>query len=167
MNGVLWWARRLASGKPHQVIGERSPYMLRWWLIPRNRHVKVYVHKFVRSDDDRAMHDHPWGFVSLVLRGAYLEQRPGGTRLRQRGSVAYRPATTRHIVHLINELPCWTLVVGGPKVRDWGFWCETEAGRTAGRIADLFGVPGELIEPSARFVPWQNWDDAKGCGDYV
>lgn len=151
---VTWWARRLVSGQPHQVIGDGpNPYMLRWDVIPRNRWLKVYVHKFLRSDDDRALHDHPWVFISLVLHGQYLEytEQAPNPHLRKRWSLAYRPAATRHRVALVSGFnadgsygmqPCWTLIVTGPKVREWGFWCW------------------------GRFVPWQEWGETGGgCGE--
>lgn len=50
------WLRRLITGQPHQIIPSADdPYLLRWYIIPLN----VYLHKFMRSDDDRALHDHP------------------------------------------------------------------------------------------------------------
>ena len=49
------WFKTLISGKPHFVIGGADdPYMLRWYLIPRNRRFNIYLHKFLRDDDDRA-----------------------------------------------------------------------------------------------------------------
>ena len=37
----------------------------------------AYLHRFVNSDPDRGLHDHPWNrAVSLVLTGGYDEQRP-------------------------------------------------------------------------------------------
>lgn len=60
--------------EPDFVIGEKgNPYLLRWWIIPRNRWFNVYLHKILRDYDDRALHDHPWWNVSIVLRGAYRE----------------------------------------------------------------------------------------------
>lgn len=54
--------------KPDFVIGDLSnPYLLRWWVIPRNRFFNVYLHKFLRDDDDRALHDHPWWSMSIIL----------------------------------------------------------------------------------------------------
>ena len=51
------WLRKLITGVPHMVIGgAEDPYLLRWYLIPRNPFVNVYLHKFLRSDDDRALH---------------------------------------------------------------------------------------------------------------
>lgn len=51
----------IAKRRPPDVVigGDASPYMRRWWVIPRNRRFNVYLHHFLRSDDDRALHDHP------------------------------------------------------------------------------------------------------------
>lgn len=123
------WLRTLLSGKPHSVIGGADrPYLLRWWLLPRNRVLNLYLHKFLRDDDDRALHDHPWWFVSLVLRGGYVEKTEAGETRRRAGSVAFRPATWRHRVVLERDavgevIPCWTLILTGRKSRTWGFWC--------------------------------------------
>ena len=38
------------------VIGPpERPYLLRWWIIQRNRFFNIYLHKFLRSDDDLAL----------------------------------------------------------------------------------------------------------------
>jgi hypothetical protein len=47
---------------------------------------------------------------------------------RKRFSIAFRRAEHRHRVVLKKDLygspiPCWTLVITGPRVREWGFWC--------------------------------------------
>lgn len=118
------------------IGGSENPYMLRWYILPRNRWLNVYLHKFCRDDDDRAMHDHPWWFVSLMLAGRYIEHSFGSvrgvdfthTQTRAIGSIAFRPATHRHRVELLKRpdgsaVPCWTLVITGPRVREWGFWC--------------------------------------------
>jgi hypothetical protein len=170
----LRWLKRLASGHPHQIIGsEGNPYMLRWYVIPRNPLLNVYVHKFIRSDDDRALHDHPWWFVSLILRGGYVEiseniERKTTVLCRTsvfdvrspfwRRAVAYRPAIYRHRVALPVEngieQSCWTLIVTGPKRRSWGFWCKQAPDRYAENHA--WG--------RERFVHWREWGDG-GCGE--
>ena len=134
---MLRWFKRLVSGKPHLSIGgDERPYMRRWYCIPRNPWLNVYLHQFLRDDDDRALHDHPWWFISIMLWGSYTEWRiepsiwhgrgfPESTiepRRRRAGSIAFRSAETRHRVTL-NGKPCWTLVITGRKKRTWGFWC--------------------------------------------
>jgi hypothetical protein len=129
---LLWyWFRRLLSGKPHFYIGgEKNPYLLRWFLIPRNPWFNVYLHKFMRDDEDRALHDHPWSFLSIMLWGMYWEFTPESSfpEMRSAPSFAYRKATHIHRVALARDQngkikPCWTLVITGRKLRTWGFWC--------------------------------------------
>jgi len=137
---MLKWFLTLLSGNPHFVIGNaNSPYLLRWYLIPRNPWLNVYLHKFLRDDDDRALHDHPWWFVSFLIWGRYDEiVSDDGTQAiyRNAPSVAFRKAEHRHRVVLprvidIDETgkpvesrkPAWTIIVTGSKTREWGFWC--------------------------------------------
>lgn len=115
---------------PDFVIGPKNdPYLLRWYVIPRNRLCNIYLHKFLRSGDDRALHDHPWWFVSILLKGTYREVTVENklckvtTEWRKRFSIAFHSAEYRHRVELQNNAPCWTLVITGRRVRDWGFWC--------------------------------------------
>lgn len=117
------WLRKLLSGDPHFVIGTADdPYLLRWFLIPRNSRVNIYLHKFIRSDDD-VQHDHPWWFISLILRGEYDEVVGDRVTRRKRGSVAFRRAEHYHQVRLVDGAPCVTLIVTGRKKREWGFYC--------------------------------------------
>lgn len=139
---------------PDFIIGSpENPYLLRWFIWPRNPRLNLYLHKFVRDDEDRALHDHPWWFISLVLKGSYSEIITDGEIQRHRFGIAFRRAIHRHRVVLDRStagvlIPCWTLVLTGPRVRTWGFWC------------------------SKGFVPWQEFTKSgspgeigPGCGD--
>ncbi len=131
------WLRKWLRGEPHLVIGgSEDPYMLRWYVLPRNRFANIYLHKFMRSDDDRALHDHPWWWASVLLNGTYIEHRDDGSATkRKRGSVVWRKPEVLHRVELepapvwnfeqdtFYEKPCWTLFFTGPKLRKWGFAC--------------------------------------------
>jgi hypothetical protein len=128
-----WLFRRLLNATvvkraPDVVIGGADrPYMLRWHVVPRNRFFNVYFHHFRRSDDDRALHDHPWWNFSYLLDGEYVEVTipAGGVHKRQRfeaGDFKFRYASYAHRVELTDG-PCWTLFVTGPRIRQWGFHC--------------------------------------------
>jgi hypothetical protein len=119
----------MASRPPDFVIGgEADPYMNRWFVIPRNRLFNIYAHEFIRSDDDRALHDHPWWNLSILLDGSYVEHTiaAGGIHrrdVRKAGDIKFRGARSAHRIEL-HEGRCRTLFVTGPKLRDWGFHCE-------------------------------------------
>ncbi len=116
-----------ASRDPDKIIGGSTgdPYLLRWYLIPRNRWLNLYLHKFLRSDTDRALHDHPWHNCSIVLDGSYKEVTPEGVYLRVAHDVVFRKPTDLHRVELFfgGRAPVWTLFITGPMVQEWGFMC--------------------------------------------
>lgn len=105
------------------IAGTDGIYLRRWWIIPRNRVFNIYLHQFLASDDDRALHDHPWLNVSCLLRGRYIEVTPSGERLRSPFRPVFRRATALHRVVLINGSPVWSLFITGPVIREWGFAC--------------------------------------------
>jgi len=109
------------------IGGKENPYLLRWWVIPRNRFFNIYLHKFLRDDDDRALHDHPWVSLSTILRGGYVEHTATEIRRREAGNVVFRRAKHAHRIELLRShgklLPAWTLFITGPRIREWGFHC--------------------------------------------
>jgi hypothetical protein len=55
---------------------DREPYLIRWYVI-RTKPFAVFIHKFIRSDEDRALHDHPWNFLVIpIWRGYYEHSEP-------------------------------------------------------------------------------------------
>lgn len=99
--------------EPDLFIGGReNPYLLRWYVIPKNPVFNIYLHKFCRSDDDRALHDHPWLFnMSILLKGDYIEHMPllkskwpkdqrTMTKVRRAFGVWFRPGKAPHRVEL-------------------------------------------------------------------
>lgn len=129
MKLALWLIDKVTKRNPDFVIGGADePYLYRWWVIPRNRVFNIYLHKFMRSDDDRALHDHPWANVSVLLKGRYVEHtiaaggihqrrelEEGDVRVRLTGKIAHRVELT--------DGDCWSLFITGPVYREWGFHC--------------------------------------------
>lgn len=143
------WFDWATDREPDQIIGSPGDtYLYRWYLIPRNKVFNIYLHVFARSDDDRALHDHPWWNVSILIQGQYMEVVPvdrevrnGPTKMlhRKAGQIVGRRATAAHRVLLfptgdviehpnypngkIVEHPVKTIFITGRRVRRWGFWC--------------------------------------------
>jgi len=120
----------------YRVIMDRvdgEPYLERYYVFLRDRDrfpFNVFVHKFLKSDPTD-VHDHPWNFFTVVLRGGYWEWRPQfdaqGCKITEiarwcgPGSFRRAGANTYHRIELDPGITCWTLFVPGRKQRDWGF----------------------------------------------
>jgi len=131
-----FWNWRSAGGryfkrKPDFLIGpENSPYLRRWWIIPRNKIFNVYLHNILKDDDDRALHDHPWWNVSILLKGGLTEVRQTrkGQRVRKfrRFIPILRSGKALHRLVLPDgSTGAWTLFLTGPRYREWGFQCPS------------------------------------------
>lgn len=145
---------RRALRSPYSHIND---YMARYWIVPyrdpsagegcgpvsfwrrpfarliQHFGIAVRIHHIKRSDNDRAFHDHPWWYVTLLLRGGYFEVQPkykqglycGETHTwRRPGTVLFRRAKSWHRLVLVNGSSAWTLFITGPKTRAWGFLAE-------------------------------------------
>lgn len=128
MTALQALARIVKDRDPDFVIGGQSdPYLLRWFVIPRNPIFNIYLHEFRRSDDDRALHDHPWVNLSILIEGEYVEHTiaQGGVNHRahrKAGDWKFRWPRHAHRLELIGKR-CTTLFITGPRLRQWGFHC--------------------------------------------
>jgi hypothetical protein len=105
---------------------DRDPYLIRWYLL-RTKPLAIFIHKFVRSDEDRALHDHPWNFIVVPIWRGYFEHNPTGRRrVWPIIGARFRRGTYRHRVELVRaagiELPSWSVFFRFREFRDWGFW---------------------------------------------
>lgn len=150
----------VAFDKPDLIIGDR--YLLRWYVLPRNKWLNVYLHNILQDDEDRALHDHPWNSVSFMLKGSLREVyfnrqtlaahpmqnvNPYLSRnLRPSFKPVFRSAWYAHRLEVIK--PTWTLFITGRRVRDWGFHCP-----------DRWVLWQEFVDPS------DTGKVGRGCGE--
>lgn len=106
--------------QPDRIIGDN--YLYRWYVIPRNRFLNIYLHKFIASDDDRALHDHPWLSVSFLLKGEMIEHLLSQKRHVPVFIPVFRLAKHAHRLEVVKS-PVWTVFITGPNIRQWGFLC--------------------------------------------
>lgn len=155
-----WWEVYAFKNKPLiHIGGEKNAYMIRWAIVDgKGAGNNVYLHKFLRNDEDRALHDHPWDSVSVLLSGRLREidaENPKG-RIIRAGEIRHRPADYAH--RLIVEEQGFSLFITGPKVREWGFLCEASWRHwtrfTAGESGELQGAGcGDFSEPAVEATP--------------
>ena len=129
----------MGAQPPDTVIQARKtnrPFLQRWHLLCSDS-ASIYLHRFLSSDDDWALHTHPADSLSVILSGSYLEETPAdphdpaGDRMRTRrfdGDAVVRKAKAPHRIALETdgdgvEQPAEALFILGPRTHDWGFWC--------------------------------------------
>lgn len=99
------WANRYMQTHPiaQKITGQvpQDLLILRWDVFDMP-FFHVRLHRVIQSDDARALHDHPWWSVSVIVAGAYQEVVPWGGRSafwqhqRRAGDVVFRNSLARH-----------------------------------------------------------------------
>ena len=122
-------ANSFAQGRKFRTqIPGKFRESFRYYLFLRDRKrfpFNLTLHKILVSDLDD-LHDHPWSYATLILKGGYFEHTPSGKFWRGPGHFRVCKAQSLHRLELKkdadgNEIPCWSLFVMGQKEQDWGF----------------------------------------------
>ena len=130
---------QLTANLPCRLIDlDGEPYLERYYLFSF-RKVTFYLHRFVSSDSERHLHNHPWGWGSaLVLAGSYLEEKavdicPQASEsgcVTEMRVVRWCNSVNGNKLHRIHKAKpnTWTLFIHGPRVvlsdgefKGWGF----------------------------------------------
>ena len=133
---MSWFLNLLEKiGRKRIVMDRQSdePYLERYYLFLTDRKLfpfNIFLHKFLKGDPDD-VHDHPWPYATLILKGGYYEWIPKfnskgekvGEKRMWRGPGHFRVcrATSYHRIELKEGVTAWTLFMPGPHKRDWGF----------------------------------------------
>lgn len=142
---IQWWIKLFGMrwGYMRETIGRKEcPYLHRKVLFCGPLSFRYHV--FLGSDDDRALHDHPWAFITFPFQ-KYLEQyyREGANvklfRYVLPWGFHYRKLGFRHRV-IVDHPPVRTLVITGPVAHKWGFWVDGLHVRWR-KYHDEFGTP--------------------------
>ena len=133
---MKWFLNFLERVGRKRIVMDRindQPYLERYYLFLKDRKrfpFNVFLHKFLKSDPDD-VHDHPWPYATLILKGGYYEWTPifdgGGKKIaetcvwRKPGHFRTCSANSYHRIELDPNVECWTLFMPGPQRREWGF----------------------------------------------
>ncbi len=110
-------------------------FLERWGFV-HDRIGGIYLHRISGPDPGLDVHDHPWSFVSIVLRGGYSEKLVEDVRQPIHHEIhAFHPAGSvhrlplEHAHRIVHTRPgTWTIVFRGPTRRRWGFYVPEGVG---------------------------------------
>lgn len=110
-----------------------EPYLERYYLFLKDRKkfpFNVFLHHFLKGDPDD-VHDHPWSYATIILKGGYYEWVPEFNSTGQKigeirhwrgpGHARICRANSFHRIELKEGVDCWTIFMPGPQQREWGF----------------------------------------------
>jgi hypothetical protein len=133
---MKWFLNTLDRLGRKRIVMDRQdnePYLERYYLFLKDRKrfpFNVFLHKFLKGDPDD-VHDHPWPYATLIIKGGYYEWIPqfnaDGTKnfeiRKWRGPGHFRVCSpiSYHRIELKEGVPAWTLFMPGPQRREWGF----------------------------------------------
>lgn len=126
-DGTVYMERYwLFNPYPADSSGKRE-----WWRFP----ISIRLHRIMRKDSDRHLHDHPWNARTFILRGWYVERRRAskyddvGVRMETRhaGETAKLGFGEFHKITYVGGTcfgegdGVWTLFITGKYRGTWGF----------------------------------------------
>lgn len=107
-------------------------YLHRWGLS-HDRIGGVLLHRMDAPDPGIDLHDHPWWFVSIIIKGGYVEARASNRQPNEQAWITRKPWSVKTMrldeCHTITSLltkHSWSLVLKGPRRRSWGFYVNEE-----------------------------------------
>lgn len=106
----------------------------------------IMLHKFTGPDAEPYLHDHPWSFISIILRGGYSERfRNNMDRSISERHIRFfnfKRKDDAHYIYALDRNPSWSLVIHGRRLRTWGFYVPDEK---------------NLSETFVEFESWEEW----------
>jgi hypothetical protein len=120
----LKWLEKLGRKRIVMDRINNEPYLTRYYLFLKDRKwfpFNIFLHNFHKGDPDD-LHDHPWPYCTIILKGGYWEHLQTGER-KWRRPFTCRFSSSRglHRIELEPGSDVWTLFIPGPSVREWGF----------------------------------------------
>ena len=96
------------------------------WRILWTPWFAIYIHRILKSDEDKHPHNHPWNFRTFILSGSYTEEwynaetEEYGKQILTRDDSTYRGFEIFHKIEIYQ--PVTTLVCTGQHWNRWGYW---------------------------------------------
>jgi len=114
-----------------EIRSKEGKLHFRRWQILKTPWFSIYIHGIYAPDQDKHLHNHPWDYKSLVLKGSYIEETNNGVNLLKFGSVTSRSGEDYHKIKTLLTNSVYTLFIVSPAKRTWGYqvngkWMDNE-----------------------------------------
>ncbi|MEO6305470.1 MAG: hypothetical protein ABIP51_20070 [Bacteroidia bacterium] len=93
----------------------------RRWRILSTPLLKIYFHGIYMADEDAHLHNHPWNYWSVSVKGRFIEKTSNGFKYVPPFKIIKRKAEQFHSINLLLTKKVFTFFVAFGKKRDWGY----------------------------------------------
>ncbi len=117
-----------------EIVSKKGEVHFQRYRILQTSLFSIYIHHILKSDEDKHPHNHPFSFLSIILKGGYVERLWNLKNNKYEmdytaslaGSYIYRNTKQFHHITLVD--PTWTLVFVGKRTNDkWGYLLNNQS----------------------------------------
>lgn len=134
---MIWWMKIIRFlFLVKEIVSKEGEVHFRRYRLLALPWLRIYIHQILISDYDAHFHDHPWHFISYILKGSYHEKcteypnhifefssvyssEPAMSGLKPRRIIKHHAQDTHQITILTPEV--WTCVITWGRPRYWGY----------------------------------------------
>ena len=109
-----------------EIKSKSGKIHFRRWEILKTQWFSIWIHGIYAADEDKHLHNHPWDFKSLVLKGSYIEETENGVILQSPGKLNSRNGCEYHKIKELKTPSVYTLFIATPLKREWGYNVDGE-----------------------------------------
>ena len=118
-----------------EIVSKEGVVHFRRYRLLDTPWLRIYIHNLLVSDEDKHMHNHPWSFFTLLLKGSYEQlfyikskvgADCGGTiKMYERDSFTMGK-NAYHKITLLTPT-AWTLFFAYGKKSSWGYLLDDKS----------------------------------------
>ena len=105
-------------GPSHPEYFLAKPWTARYYLLFRKRPrwfpFNILIHHILDDDHGVGLHNHPFPYMTIILKGGYWETNEKGKFWRRPGYIGFRSADNLHRVDLKPNTETMTIFIPGP-----------------------------------------------------
>jgi hypothetical protein len=104
-----------------EIRSKEGKLHFRRWEILKTRWFSIYIHGIYEADQDKHLHNHPWDYKSIVLKGSYIEETLTGNNVMRPLKMVTRDGKDYHKIKELKSKSVYTLFIVSPVKRIWGY----------------------------------------------
>lgn len=109
-----------------EILSKQGELHFKRFAIIETARLSLYIHTILLADEDLHLHSHPWNFISLILKGSYLEETPFGWNEKKFLTLSTMGRNQVHKIERITKGSVFSLFLTYGEHKPWFYQVGTE-----------------------------------------